>query len=297
MNDAQSTERQRPAERKFQVRDGSSSRAAAVASYAIPATVVAVLMLLLIRLQGQIETGAANVATLLPVGYAFAAGMVASVNPCGVLLLPSYVFYQLGGTNERASGSSRRKRLLQALALGGVATLGFIVVFAVTGLVIGAGGRWLISAFPYAGAVVGALMTVLGLWLVVTNRQLGIDATKRIASQVTDNPQRGLANNFLFGVLYAVGSLSCTLPIFLVVVGGSLATDGIAGSLGQFAGYALGMGVVLVAVTVGVALFRRAVARGLRMVLPYIHRASALFLVGAGIYLIYYWLIIGGLLA
>ena len=65
-------------------------------------------------------------------------------------------------------------------------------------------------------------------------------ATKRIASRATEKQERSLSNNFLFGVLYAVGSLSCTLPIFLVVVGGSLASDGLVGSLGQFVGYALG---------------------------------------------------------
>ena len=88
------------------MRAGASSHAAAVASYVVPGAVVATLILLLIRFQGQIETGTANVANLLPIGYAFAAGMVASVNPCGVLLLPSYVSYQLGGVNEQASSTS-----------------------------------------------------------------------------------------------------------------------------------------------------------------------------------------------
>jgi cytochrome c biogenesis protein CcdA len=297
MNGVESSRQKNQGGPQFRLRDGSSNRAAGIASYLIPGAAVAVLMLLLIRLQGQIETGAANVASLLPLGYAFAAGMVASVNPCGVLLLPSYISYQLGGATGRASRTSPAQRLSQALVLGGMATLGFVVVLAAVGLVIGAGGRWLVTVFPYAGVVVGGLMSLLGFGLVVTDRQLSVDATKRIASRATGMQERSLSNNFLFGVLYAVGSLSCTLPIFLVVVGSSLTSDGLVGSLGQFVGYALGMGMVLIAVTVGVALFRRAVARGLRMVLPYVHRASAMFLVGAGAYLIYYWIAIGGLLA
>jgi cytochrome c biogenesis protein CcdA len=43
----------------------------------------------------------ANLATPLPVGYAFIAGMVASVNPRGFLLQPSYISYHLG-TEEGA---------------------------------------------------------------------------------------------------------------------------------------------------------------------------------------------------
>ena len=45
-----------------------------------------------------LEGGVTEVASLLPFGYAFAAGMVATVNPCGVLLLPSLVAYYLGKT-------------------------------------------------------------------------------------------------------------------------------------------------------------------------------------------------------
>ena len=63
----------------------------------------------------------------------------------------------------------------------------------------------------------------------------------------------------------------------------------------QFIGYGLGMGAILIAVTIGAALFQGTVARGLRAAMPYVHRMSALFLAGAGAYLVYYWLFIAGL--
>ena len=88
--------------------------------------------------------------------------------------------------------------------------------------------------------------------------------------------------------------LSCTLPIFLVVVGSSLGSQTLLSSFVQFIGYGLGMGALLIAVTIGAALFRGAVAKGLRAAVPYVHRVSALFLAGAGAYLVYYWLFIAG---
>jgi cytochrome c-type biogenesis protein len=139
--------------------------------------------------------------------------------------------------------------------------------------------------FPYAGVAIGVVMIFVGLYLVITHRTLGIMA----ASRVTVSPQRNLRNVFMYGIVYAIGSLSCTLPIFLVVVGSSLTSQGLLGSLSQFIGYALGMGTILVAVTLGAALFQGTVARALRKALPYVHRTSALFMVGAGAYLIYYW--------
>jgi cytochrome c biogenesis protein CcdA len=226
-----------------------------------------------------------NLADLLPVGYAFAAGMVASVNPCGFFMLPSYISYHLGTEEAGYYETHVANRTAKALLLGGVATVGFVLVFAAIGAIISTGGYWLVTVFPYAGVGIGAAMIGLGLWLLITRRSIGIMA----ASRVSITPQRNLRNVFLFGMGYAVGSLSCTLPVFLVVVGSALATQGFAASFTQFIGYALGMGAILVAVTLGTALFRGTVARWLRAVVPCVHRMSALFLLGAGAYLIYYW--------
>jgi threonine/homoserine/homoserine lactone efflux protein len=51
------------------------------------------------------------------------------------------------------------------------------------------------------------------------------------------------------------------------------------------------MGAVIFFVNIGAALFKRAMARWLRTLTPHIHRLSAMFLIGAGAYLIYYWIV------
>ena len=65
--------------------------------------------------------------------------------------------------------------------------------------------------------------------------------------------------------------------------------------LGQFLGYALGMGFVLVAVTIGGAAFGDKVAGAIRKAIPFVHRTRALFLVGAGAYVPCYWRFLSGL--
>ncbi len=256
-----------------------------VASFVVPVALVIGLSVLLLSVRDSTEAAVANAAGLLPVGFAFAAGMVASVNPCGFFMLPAYVSYHLGTEEEGFYQQSAGRRLSKGLLLGAVTTLGFLVVFAVVGGIISAGGQWLVRVFPFAGVAIGGIMIAVGLWLLITHRTLGLMA----ASRVTVSPQRNLRNVFLYGIVYAIGSLSCTLPIFLVVVGSSLASQGLLGSFSQFIGYALGMGSILVAVTLGAALFQGTVARALRQALPYVHRVSALLMVGAGAYLIYYW--------
>jgi cytochrome c-type biogenesis protein len=261
---------------------------ALAATFVIPAVLVFGLLFVLISFRGGIEAGVANLTLLLPVGYAFAAGMVASVNPCGVLMLPSYVFYQL---NTEGDSPSAARRALKAVLIAAVVTVGFILVFAAVGITIAAGGQWLVTSFPYVGIVLGAAMAGLGVWILGTNRTLSILGGGR----VNVDRQRTLGNAFVFGTGYAVGSLSCTLPIFLAVVGTSLTGGELLSSFGQFIGYALGMGTIIFGVTLGAALFRRAMGRWMRLVTPYIHRVSAMFLIGAGAYLVYYWVFTAGL--
>ena len=275
-----------PSEMRHSGDEGKSpERHGSKASLVIPAIIVVGVFLVLIALQGTARAALASLVSWLPVSYAFAAGMVASVNPCGFFMLPSYVSYYLGTEETEYYESSIAKRALQALLLGAVATAGFVVTFGLTGGVISAGGRWLVGFLPYAGLVIGILMFGLGLWLLLTGGAIGIVS----ASRLTITPRRNLANVFLFGIVYALGSLSCTLPIFLVVVGSSFTGAGVLASLGQFIGFALGMGTILTIITLGAALFRGAVARWLGRAIPHVHRASALFLVAVGMYLIYYW--------
>jgi cytochrome c biogenesis protein CcdA len=234
----------------------------------------------------QIEGGVSQAAALLPFGYAFAAGMVATVNPCGVLLLPSLVAFYLGqASGSRTSGLNRASR---ALLLGLMATIGFIAIFAVVGTIFGLGGHALGNAFPLGGLVIGVVLTAAGGWLALTGQELGLLAASQSMGKVRLSAD--VRSMFSFGIAYAIASLACTLPVFLVVVGSALATNGIAPAALQFVSYALGMGLVLTVVILGAAFFQGFVTRSVRRIAPYVHRLSAAFLLGAGIFLMKYWL-------
>lgn len=260
-------------------------------AYAVAGAITAGMIALLLALKGGAQGTLAQAAGLLPFGYAFAAGMVASVNPCGFLLLPSYLSYHLGIEEKGFFTSPVYVRGYRAMSLGLAATAGFVVVFSLVGAVIALGGRWLVSLFPFAGLGIGVALASLGAWLLITGRSLGIAS----ASRISVAPRKNLANVFLFGIAYAICSLSCTLPVFLVVVGSALATRGAADSFAQFISYSLGMGAVLVSITMVAALFRGAASRPLRWLMPHVHVISAMFLTGAGAYIIFYWIRYGDL--
>lgn len=257
-------------------------------TFFVPILGISALLFLLISYRGGIEAGLANLAGLLPFGYAFGAGMVASANPCGILLLPSYVTYQMQDLGLKGNAG---RRLILSLSIAFFVTLGFTLVFVSIGLLIFFSGNWILPLFPYFGLLIAVTMTVLGVWILASNKTISILDPKMFQVK----PRQNVWNAFVFGLTYALGSLSCTLPIFLVVVGVSFSGDSIISSIGNFLSYSLGMGLIILFVTTGTALFRRMMAKWLRSITPHIHRLSALFLIGAGVYLLYYWLFIQGL--
>lgn len=225
--------------------------------------------------------------------FAFAAGLASAVNPCGFAMLPAYLGLYLG------SGSAGEQvnpliLLRQALLVGAVVTAGFVVLFGIAGAVIGLGASFVVGYIPWLGLVIGALLSLTGAWL-IGGGKLYAGIAARAASRVGDPGQVSVKGYFLFGISYGAASLSCTLPIFLAVLGLTAAGTGFAGILLDFLLFALGMGLVIVVLTLGVAFFRGAMVGGLRKALPYIQPVGYWLMVLAGTYIMFYWLTIGGL--
>jgi len=214
--------------------------------------------------------------------FALVAGALATVNPCGFIMLPALIAIQLqriGAVGE----TDRSTMVLRGLGFGLQATVAFLVVFVVLGLAVSLGARSLIAIFPWAGLFVGVVLVAIGLWSLIGKRPLPIPSLgrQRFGGEAT--------GGFAFGAAYAFASLSCTLPIFLAVVGGTLLGEGLAAATTPLAGYALGMGSVLLVVTLAVALSASTVTQMLRSVMPYVERVGSLLLVVIGGYLVWYW--------
>lgn len=210
---------------------------------------------------------------------AFAAGTVATVNPCGFALLPAYLARRLA---PAAGERSRAVALAQALLVGVATTGGFTAVFALVGAAIALGARFLTAVLPWAGLAIGVALAAAGVAVLAGSHLAVRLPLRRVRSQA------GLRGDFVFGVGYGTASLSCALPVFLAAAGTAL-TGGLAVSVLAFCAYAAGMGAVLTALAVAAALAREGMARTLRRTLPYVERASGGLLLLAGAYVVYYW--------
>jgi len=248
------------------------------------------------RLAGNSSSFLGGLGLLAPLGFAFAAGMASAVNPCGFAMLPAYLGLYLGGTEKGRGNPQPVWHLGRALLVGGAVTAGFVVLFGIAGLIIDLGARSLfVDILPWLGLLIGVALAVAGAWM-LGGGQLYAAFASRVASHIGDPQEVSIRGYFMFGLSYGLASLSCTLPIFLAVVGTTLTVSNLLTSVGQFFLYALGMGTVIMVLTLGMAFFKGAVIGALRRAVPYIGPVGSWLMVVAGTYIVFYWLTIGGLL-
>ena len=186
-------------------------------------------------------------------------------------------------------------RLVRALIISLAVTAGFVLLFGVIGLAVTAGAQLLDRVIPWIGLLIGVLLTLLGLWLLVGRGKLYVGMAQRMSARISLSGKNKIVSFFMFGIAYALVSLSCTFPIFFLAVGVSLTSGNYLSGLGQFLAYSLGMGLVLTALTLAMAVFKGAVVRKVRAVMPIVERVSPVLVTFAGLFIVYYWISIGGL--
>jgi cytochrome c biogenesis protein CcdA len=185
------------------------------------------------------------------------------------------------------------RQVRQALIVGGTVTAGFAVLFGGVGFIVSLGaGTFIRDVLPLMGLAIGIILAILGAWM-VGGGKLYTGIAARAANKMGDPGTVSLKGYFIFGISYATASLSCTIGLFLALVGTSLSLSSIGTSLGQFFLYAVGMGAVITALTLGMAFFKTAMVGALKKAMPYVQPVGAWLMVIAGMYIVFYWLTIG----
>lgn len=213
------------------------------------------------------------------VALAFTAGMVATFNPCGFSLLPAYIGAFVAG-DEVAKRTDQR--VLRATAVAAAVSVGFVIVFATVGLVIGSIASEARRQLPWVTIVIGGLLIAAGVATLAGWKP-------RIAFRA---PQFSTESNDAkvmvgYGMTYAIASLSCTIGPFLAVTGTALDGSLIEG-LTSYVTYALGMGIVILLLSIASALAHTTVAHHMHRLSRFAPRVGGGLMVLAGGYAIWY---------
>ena len=110
--------------------------------------------------------------------FAFGAGLLATVNPCGFVMLPSFLSLYMG------SGDTGERSLLarsgQGFRVGLALTAGFAAVYVIAGLIISIGLRSFVHVVPWVAIVIAVVLIGLGAAMVF-GAHIGLTAASRVA--------------------------------------------------------------------------------------------------------------------
>lgn len=214
-----------------------------------------------------------------PFALALTAGMAATVNPCGFALLPAYLSAFIGMRED----GNRVAAVSRALGVSIVLTTGFVTVFGLFGIVLSPVLGEIQRYAPWFTIVFGVVLVGLGLWLVT-----GHELVVRIPKLDRGGADGTLLGMYLFGVSYAIASLSCAIPNFLLVTSAAANEGSFVSRVVTFALYGVGMGVIVTVLTIAVALARSGVVARFRSLLPKMNLIAGVLLLVAGAYVAYY---------
>ncbi len=214
-----------------------------------------------------------------PVALAFTAGMVATFNPCGFSLLPAYLGAFVAGdaTDLRAD-----QRVVRAVGVAAAVSLGFVVVFATAGLIIDQLTGATRERLPWVTISVGAALVLAGVAMV-----LGWKPSIAVRGPDLASGRRGIAAMTGYGATFAIASLSCTIGPFLAVTGVAL-TQSTTRGIATYVAYALGMGTIILAISVAAALAHTTLTRTMRDLTRVVTRLGGALMIAAGGYAIWY---------
>jgi len=212
----------------------------------------------------------------------FIRGLVAAVNPCGFILLPTYLMYFLGVSG--GAPGTQKASITRALKVSAAVSSGFLAVFLAIGFLsvplrstISANSKY-VTGFIAIGLIVLGTAMLFGYKLPFM--------TPQIESGKKDQTVKSM---FVYGVAYAVASIGCTIGLFLATVFSTRPDETFIDSVVNMIAYGAGMALLVSALTVGFAFANTTLLKFLRNAMQYVDKIAAAFVMMSGLYLAWYF--------
>jgi cytochrome c biogenesis protein CcdA len=215
--------------------------------------------------------------------YSFILGVMAAVNPCGFVLLPTYLVYYLG-TELNREDENKTTILRRGLSVGIAVSSGFVGLFLVVGIISRAFTTVISENAKYAALVIGIGLVAMGIAMLF-GWKLPI-----AQPDVSIQRKRTTWNMFLFGIVYAIASIGCTIGLLISVILGSINRHGFVSGVISIVLYGLGMGLLVTSLTVALAFARVGLVSTIKKSFKWFDKITAVFVVLTGLYLSWYWL-------
>ena len=165
----------------------------------------------------------------------FLGGVIASVSPCSLAMLPIIIGYVGGYSKEKPL-----KTLLQMLFF----VLGTAVVFTAIGIICAVTEKVFISFFgSYFGLIIGSFLIVMGLKLLDI---LDFEFPVIVKSIPKNDGGYAFLYPFLIGMVFALAGTPCSTPILAGIMAFASVSENILFAVLMLFLFALGQGLILI---------------------------------------------------
>lgn len=171
-------------------------------------------------------------------GAAFIAGILSFFSPCVLPLLPAYIANLAGSTAiEPGTRASRLPAILHSICF----VIGFSAVFVILGASVGLLGTAITTHADIMRIIAGILITVMGLFIILSLKVPWLNYEKRLHLNVARNP--GYIRSVLMGGAFAVGWTPCVGPVLGAILALAWSSQNVTMGAQLLIVYSLGMGI------------------------------------------------------
>ena len=212
---------------------------------------------------------------------AFLTGLMSFFAPCAFPLLPGYISYYIG---RYESGPTLRGSVKAGIA----SATGINGIFALIGAAVAVGGAAVKSYLTYFAPGVGFVIILLGLAMVFGKTE-SFEKFGGILSSYSSKVggRARYSGLFMYGVGYGLASMGCQAPVFIALIFAGLASGGALEAFMVFLSFSIGMGSMMLIVSIIVGTAKMTILERMRKMTPYINRACGVILIIVGAYFLF----------
>ncbi len=163
----------------------------------------------------------------------FLGGLIASISPCSLSMLPLIIGYVGGYSNEKPA-----KTLVQMIFF----VLGASIIFSIIGIICALTGKIFVGN-PYFMLIIASIILIMGLQILgIINFQLPV--------LIKEIPKNNFNNEFLYpillGAVFAIIGTPCSTPILAGIMGIASISANITSAVIMLFLFSIGQGLILI---------------------------------------------------
>ena len=230
-----------------------------------------------------------KVDSVLPLGFSFVSGMLATVNPCGFVMLPVYISMFLSSKERQVNQSNFVYKLLNIFKISISLGLGFLIIFGAVGLAVTGGLLFIQPSLSWLSTLIGFFLVGLGIYT-FSGKSLYLSFPQKLSYKINISQDSKFKNFFLYGLSYGIASISCTLPLFIALISNAINSGGLTNGIKQFISYSLGMTSVILVITLFASFIKNFSLLKKTSLTKFYQYPAGLIITLVGMYLIIYWI-------